>query len=74
MAFYVIRNGLNGAYLSMRCDGWVLELEAAAVFTLRRTAEHAIHRQWQRYCSIERIGRLPERIPVDQSPLRFTRR
>ena len=63
MAFYVIRNQSNNGYLSMQGDGWVADLKHAAIFTLRNTATHSIRRAWLEFCVVERIERLPDRIP-----------
>jgi hypothetical protein len=63
MAFYVVRNQSNGAYLSMQeGDTWVDDVRCAAIFTLRSTAAHSIRRAWQGVCEVERIERLPDRI------------
>ena len=46
MGFYVLKNQTNGLYLSMRGDGWVVDLREAAVFSLRSTAVSSIRRAW----------------------------
>ena len=63
MSFYVVKNQSSGTYLSMRGDAWVPDVQHAAIFTLRSTATHSIHRAWLDFCSVERIERLPDRIP-----------
>jgi hypothetical protein len=62
MPFYVLKHQ-SGEYLSLGGNGWVGDLRQAAVFTSRSNAHNAIRRAWQGVCMIERIGRLPDRIP-----------
>ena len=64
MAFYIVRDKANGMYLSMRGDSWVVDLRDAAVFSLRSTAESTIRIAWRGRCVVERIERLPDRIPT----------
>ena len=63
MSFYVVKNQSSGTYLSMQGDTWVADLEYAAIFTLRSTATHSIRCAWLDFCLVERIERLPDRIP-----------
>lgn len=63
MAFYVVRDQTNGTYLSMLGDRWVTDLREAAVFSRRSTALHTIRPAWRDRCVVERIERLPDRIP-----------
>jgi hypothetical protein len=70
MAFYVVRDKTNGMYLSMLGDNWVADLRDAAVFSQRSTAASTIRIAWRSRCVVERIERLPDRIP----PPRRTKR
>jgi hypothetical protein len=62
MPFYVLKHQ-NGEYLSLKGNEWVADLREAAVFTSRSNATNAVRRAWQGLCQIERIVRLPDRIP-----------
>jgi hypothetical protein len=62
MPFYVLKRQ-TGEYLALQGNHWVSELREAAVFTSRSNASNAIRRAWQGECLIERIIRLPDRIP-----------
>ena len=63
MPFYVIRNSSTGLYLPLLGSTWVADLRYAAVFSMRGTAVNAIRRAWRTSCVVERITRLPDRIP-----------
>jgi len=62
MPFYVLKRQ-SGEYLALLGNQWVSDLREAAVFTSRSNASNAIRRAWQDECVIERIVRLPNRIP-----------
>ena len=68
MPFFVVKNEAAGMFLSMRGDGWVAQVEDAAVFTLRSTAVHSIRQGWREFCRVERIQRLPDRKPRSPEP------
>ncbi len=63
MPFYVIRNSGSGLYLPLLGKTWVADLRQAAVFSGRGTAMSSIRRAWRTSCVVERIERLPDRIP-----------
>jgi len=63
MPFYVIRNSTTRLYLPLLGNTGVADLREAAVFSMRGAAVNAIRRAWRESCVVERIERLPDRIP-----------
>ena len=61
--FYIVKHHVDGKYLSIWLDAWVADVRKAAVFTLKSNAERAIRHGWKGACMVERIHRLPDRIP-----------
>jgi hypothetical protein len=72
MPFYVVRDQINGTYLSMLEDKWVTDIREAAVFSRRSTALHTIRTAWRDRCFVERIERLPDRNRLSRGSSRFT--
>ncbi len=66
MPFSVVRDPNSGLYLSLAGNTWVGDLRHAAVFSLRRTALSAIRYAGRESCVVERIERLPDRIPRER--------
>jgi len=66
MPCYVIRNPNSGLYLSLVGNTWVSDLRHAAVFSLRGTAVSAVRYAGRKSCVVERIERLPDRIPRER--------
>src|SRR5690349_20530737 len=63
MPFYVLTHESKGLYLSMYDNGWTRSLRFAKVFTSKTVARMAIRPEWQSWCTVQRIPRLPDRIP-----------
>jgi hypothetical protein len=63
MPFYVVMRKTSGDYLSMQGNSWVIDIRDAAVYTARSAATSAIRRTWRETCTVQRITRLPDRIP-----------
>jgi hypothetical protein len=63
MPFYVLTNQSKGLYLSIFDEKWTPSLRFGKVFTGKTAARVAIRQEWQAWCSIQRIPRLPDRIP-----------
>ncbi len=73
MPFYVLKSQPTGLYLSMHTGAWVPTLEEATVFSMKSTAQSAIRVAWRGSCVVERIERLPDRVPRDAVPFRAKR-
>jgi hypothetical protein len=63
MPFYVVMRQPSGDYLSMHGNSWVIDIRDAAVYTAKSAATSAIRRTWRGSCTVERITRLPDRLP-----------